>query len=351
MHQTTQISLREVAREAGVSTSTASQALRGSGRIAERTREKVRSAARRLGYQPNPLLASLAAKKFRGLPPSSNGTILIVTNDPRSWSFRLAHRIEECQTHCESLGYQFQRQEADGIGDLKEAAAQWKKDGVRGILITNSPTCHHLLRESWDDFAVVLLGGYFLEAHFHTVKSDVAHGLISLWDEGRSRGYRRIGMAMMTHNEPIMDDFVRGAVARYLMQQTDSPLPVHEGRLADRDAFLAWFEQYRPELVIGFPAVFPYWLNQAGYRVPADVACLHFGAFPGDAPAGWVEDDEKAYREAIEMLDRTIRSHQFGRPDCPAIVHIPGFWNEGGTCPPKASLSRPRRRPALADTA
>lgn len=53
------VTLIEVARAAGVSKTTASDALRNSGRVSERTRELVTSTAARLGYSPNASAQSL----------------------------------------------------------------------------------------------------------------------------------------------------------------------------------------------------------------------------------------------------------------------------------------------------
>lgn len=54
-----------VAQEAGVSTSTVSQVLSGSGRISTKTREKVLEAARRVNYQRDNLAAALRSKQFK----------------------------------------------------------------------------------------------------------------------------------------------------------------------------------------------------------------------------------------------------------------------------------------------
>ena len=48
------VSIRDVAREAGVSVTTVSHALNGKGRLNPETRERVREIADRLGYRPNP---------------------------------------------------------------------------------------------------------------------------------------------------------------------------------------------------------------------------------------------------------------------------------------------------------
>jgi LacI family transcriptional regulator len=55
--------IHDVARAAGVSTSTVSRALNGSGRISSRTRQHVTQIAEAMGYQPNDLARSLLAKR------------------------------------------------------------------------------------------------------------------------------------------------------------------------------------------------------------------------------------------------------------------------------------------------
>lgn len=65
--------IRDVAREAGVSVATASKALNGQGRLREQTRERVREAAQRLGFRPNELAQSLHRKR--------SFTVGLISND------------------------------------------------------------------------------------------------------------------------------------------------------------------------------------------------------------------------------------------------------------------------------
>ncbi|MDP9862661.1 MULTISPECIES: LacI family DNA-binding transcriptional regulator [Streptosporangium] len=58
---TPRIGIRDVARATGLSITTVSHALSGKGRVSERTRDVVRAAAERLGYQPDPIAAGLAS--------------------------------------------------------------------------------------------------------------------------------------------------------------------------------------------------------------------------------------------------------------------------------------------------
>jgi DNA-binding LacI/PurR family transcriptional regulator len=55
------VSIRDVARESGVSVTTVSHALNGKGRLNPDTRQRVREVAERLGYRPNPAARSLVS--------------------------------------------------------------------------------------------------------------------------------------------------------------------------------------------------------------------------------------------------------------------------------------------------
>ena len=58
---TGRVSIRDVAREAGVSVTTVSHALNDKGRLNPETRQRVREVADRLGYRPNPAAKSLVS--------------------------------------------------------------------------------------------------------------------------------------------------------------------------------------------------------------------------------------------------------------------------------------------------
>ncbi|MFD6416100.1 LacI family DNA-binding transcriptional regulator [Streptomyces sp. NPDC060194] len=77
--------LLDVARAAGVSKSTASDALQGSGRVADGTRDRVREAAARLGYRPNS-----AARRLRRASTGAVGLHLPRTATRLDYYMKLA---------------------------------------------------------------------------------------------------------------------------------------------------------------------------------------------------------------------------------------------------------------------
>ncbi|OCC10172.1 LacI family DNA-binding transcriptional regulator [Streptomyces sp. PTY087I2] len=79
------VTLLDVARAAGVSKSTASDALQGSGRVAEATRDRVRAVAEQLGYRPNS-----AARRLRRASTGAVGLHLPATATRLDYYMNLA---------------------------------------------------------------------------------------------------------------------------------------------------------------------------------------------------------------------------------------------------------------------
>ncbi|MGW5929249.1 LacI family DNA-binding transcriptional regulator [Streptomyces anulatus] len=79
------VTLLDVARTAGVSKSTVSDALQGSGRVAEATRDRVRAVAEELGYRPNS-----AARRLRRASTGAVGLHLPATATRLDYYMNLA---------------------------------------------------------------------------------------------------------------------------------------------------------------------------------------------------------------------------------------------------------------------
>lgn len=59
MQSDRQVTLKQIALEAGVSVMTVSRALRNQPSSASATRQRIQQIAERLGYRPNPLVSAL----------------------------------------------------------------------------------------------------------------------------------------------------------------------------------------------------------------------------------------------------------------------------------------------------
>lgn len=172
------VTLVELARAAGVSKTTASDALRNSGRVSEQTRQHVVSVANRLGYSPNP--------SARSLRRGSTGAIglhvpEILTRSEYYMSFVFgvveeAARQDYDVTLITSRRGTFPRVDGVVLGDPLEA-----DEVVRGLMTSTVPvvTCERFTGGA-EPVGVVL--------------SDHAAALTDLLDHLRSAGAGRIAL-------------------------------------------------------------------------------------------------------------------------------------------------------------
>jgi DNA-binding LacI/PurR family transcriptional regulator len=121
--------LADVAAEAAVSVSTASRALRETGSVSEETRRRVRSAARRVGYEPNRFARSLRTR-------SSNFIGLIVPDIAIGFYARV---VKGAQDALERAGYQVLVMNTEREAEREaEALRTLAAHRVHGVLLATS---------------------------------------------------------------------------------------------------------------------------------------------------------------------------------------------------------------------
>ena len=122
--------LHDVARESGVSTSTAARVLSGNGQAAASTRDRVLDASKRLGYVPNAVA--------RGLRSQSTNLIGVLIADlGNAFYAELAAGAEDT---LRTRGYQMLLADSDGgRPEIELSAAQtFQSMQIDGLIITPS---------------------------------------------------------------------------------------------------------------------------------------------------------------------------------------------------------------------
>jgi DNA-binding LacI/PurR family transcriptional regulator len=134
------ITIRDVARRAGVSLSTVSQVLNGrAGYASPATRDRVLNAARDLGYRPNALA--------RGLVTSRTGTLgVVITDITRGFFTQVVGSIEQVTS---AQGYSVLLACAEGVRPEQRALETFIDKRVDGIICmssTASTSADHILQ-------------------------------------------------------------------------------------------------------------------------------------------------------------------------------------------------------------
>jgi LacI family transcriptional regulator len=123
------VSLRDVARRSGVSVSTASRALRGSGRISAATEARVRAAASTLGYRPN--------ASARALRTARSGFVGLVITNLANTSF---HTVAEAiQREVARRGFQLMLTVTGGDPEAERAALRTLAEhSAAGVIVVGA---------------------------------------------------------------------------------------------------------------------------------------------------------------------------------------------------------------------
>ncbi|MFJ6232657.1 LacI family DNA-binding transcriptional regulator [Streptomyces griseus] len=174
------VTLLDVARAAGVSKSTVSDALQGSGRVAEATRDRVRAVAEELGYRPNS-----AARRLRRASTGAVGLHLPATATRLDYYMNLAFGAVE-------------RAQEDGLDMMllgpSGAAGGRIASRVDGLLVIDPESGDSAVPGLLDAGVPVVTGERYLGpagGPSGAVVCDNAASLTALLDHVTERGARR----------------------------------------------------------------------------------------------------------------------------------------------------------------
>lgn len=182
-----QASIKDIAREAGVSHPTVSRALNDSPLVSPETKRRIRGIAREMGYMPNAVARSLLQNR-------TNTVGLIVTSISDPFLGEVAHGIEEVARPA-GLSVFLSSSYNEPEEELR-IVETFHRRRVDGIIVASSrfagSYAHELARV---DVPVVLVSSQVDEAHerLHGVTVDDHGGAASAVEHLLALGHRRIG--------------------------------------------------------------------------------------------------------------------------------------------------------------
>jgi DNA-binding LacI/PurR family transcriptional regulator len=345
------VTLQQVALRVGCSVATASHALSGSGSVRAETRERVRAAAEALGYRPDPMLSALATYRRQASQPraTANLAFLVYPLRPTEWSRgHVAQDIyQAARGAAEELGYALDLFDLNEWPDLEKAARVLLDRGVRGLIFPFHRNRPDLPGFPLAEFAAVEIGALpAVHPEMDRVTMNDFQAMRITWSQLRARGYRRIGLALSASTDANSGGAWSAAyLAAQRAADLPDPPPIHELGTEAGDyfgAFRAWYEEHRPDAVISRKSVRAH-LEALGLRAPEDIGYANLGVPEIGAPtSGTVFNQAEIGRNAVAMLDHSLRHGRLGLPACPRTVLLHPRWNEGRTLrPPEGRADGP----------
>lgn len=177
--------ISDVAREAGVSRSTASRAVSGAGYVAAPVRERIRSAAERIGYVPDSVARSLRHRTSRAIG--------VLISDLRNPFY--ADVATGAEQRLRSRGYHIILANSDGLAEEERAAATlFSGSRVAGVIV--APVSPIASRLAAAGVAVVEIDRQMAAGDCDAVMVENAAAAAAATTHLIGLGHRRIGLLL-----------------------------------------------------------------------------------------------------------------------------------------------------------
>jgi LacI family transcriptional regulator len=334
------VTLREVARHAGVSVMTASRALRNQANVSSATRDAVLKAAQDLNYRPNPLVSALMSYRRASRVFRDTLTIAFITNFTARTSWKTskinADFFEGASAASERHGYkleEFWLREPNMSGRRLSQILYHRN--INGILIAPLPVALGHMRLDWDLFSAVALGYSLALPRLHRAVNHQFRSMRTALRRLRKSGYRKIGLALRASiDERVEHHYTGGYLADQNRLEKEHHVPLHvvPDKEWDKKAFQKWFAKNKPDVVVTHHEEVLDWLQSMNVDVPNDVGFVHLnlpdrsGRF-----AGIYQNGPSVGVAAVDFLVAMLQRNERGIPTLAHSILVEGTWMEGQT--------------------
>jgi LacI family transcriptional regulator len=328
------VTIRDVAKEAGVSVMTVSYALRGHTKISQATREKVQQVAEAMGYRPDPEVSKLM-RHLRDTRRTAFSHSLAFIN---SWPDKSEHTkgylggvYRGALRRADELGFKL---EPFWLGDYKgneeKLSAVLHTRGIPGLLLPPWYRPEASPAFQWEHFAVVTTTLSIHEPKLHRVANHFHHNMELALNQLILRGYKRIGFIETEDFRSREERMASGAYHNYAAEQSARRrIPTLVFTPGDTAPLFDWYDRHKPDAIIG-SLKRPYdRLSERGVRFPEDCGFLCLDALQHPQLAAVDAHPEDLGHAAVDSLVAQIFRNETGLPDLPKLTLIEGHFRDG----------------------
>jgi LacI family transcriptional regulator len=335
------LTLRDIARHAGVSATTVSKALRNHPKISAARRAEIMALAERLGYRRNPALSAWMRHVREVRRPPAGETLAYVTSRSLAETLRArgawAHRYHAgALALARQLGFRCTTFALEDHGkDWEQLFRMLHQRGVRGVAI--GPLAG-LPPPPFADprFSIAAIESLAPDLPVDWVATDHYTGMLRAIEEARRRGHRRIGYIRSTFTTPEHERW-RAAFALHQMdaKETDRVPPLEPGEDGRAEKDLGeWLRRHRPSVIVSPDGSILGRLRRLGVSVPRDLAYITLDQEGAPAGvAGVKQRMEDVGRALVRLLAMKIELNETGPSEVPRSVLLQPLWVDGRTLP------------------
>lgn len=345
------VTLRDIAKQLGVSHSTVVMALRNDHSISPERRKQVRRAAKEMGYKPDPFLSGLAAYSRSRVSARERGVIAWVNHWKSPKRLRQFREFDAywkgASESARRFGYRVDEVRWGMDCSPKRFEQILLARGIQGVLIPPHDELLDWKDFDWEKFSVLRFGMSVQNPDSNQVTSDVFRAIVMAMRQIHEYGYRRIGFTVNEEfNARLGGNFLSGYFYAQTLLNSDPVLPplltTFKAR-GDRDftqqrrALERWLREYKPDAVLTTDIELPDLLRELGLRIGTDIAVAGTSILDIPMDAGIDQRSEAVGRIAVEMLVKQINVNERGEPPDPCRIMVESRWRDGSSLPKRQS--------------
>lgn len=334
------VTLRDIGTACKVTAAAVSLALHNHPSIPPATRERIRAAAQRLGYRPDPALAALNAYRRQklGLTPGVTIGYLTCFDTALGWKRDLFFRetYGGAKNRATALGYRLEHFWMNEPGVTSARMAQvLESRGIRGLLVAPLPGPGGTIELPWERFATVAIGPSLSRPMLHSAATNHYQVMQLALERLRASGYRRIGFVVDVQVD--LRHQKRFEAAFQLDQQDNSAprdrIPMLLRSAPDAGKLRAWLQRTRPDVVIHHDDKLLAELIAVGWPVPRAVGFASLNCLGDPRVTGISIPPALISATAVDRLHMMLHENETGVPARPTSLVLNGTWVAGETAP------------------
>lgn len=329
------ITLRDIAKAAGVHYTTVARALRNSPALPIATRQRIQAIADELGYTPDPMMSALSSYRLSRRKESYQGVIGWIDgySSPPPISKAM---FEGAKERAGEMGYNLESFRGDSSSGTRTEESLNRvllARGVRNLIIAPHFSANSKLDLDWKLYSAVSVSLSVAWPPLNLITNDQFYNITLTMAQLRKLGYRRIGFIL---ERRLVEITAKRWLGGYLASQQElAPKDRLEPLIFDNfpspEVLRCWWKRWKPDALVTEEFLWRKKLSQVlNLRCPDEIGIaalsLRQDSAGNETMSGIQERHDLVGAFAIEHLVRMEHMDERGIPASPFMTLVQGEW-------------------------
>ncbi|WFB36266.1 LacI family DNA-binding transcriptional regulator [Kiritimatiellota bacterium B12222] len=337
------VTLRDVAKKAGVGLATASRALRDDPATKAATREKVKQVAKKMGYRPDTGMTHLIERRWQGKRQQQDMNVGYLYNGKCESAEVCRKEYQSFKKTAHHMGYSLLEIDMSDFPNCGKLLQRLRVLGVEGLLIGVLPEVPYDLDAVCDKYPAVSINISRYRPKCPIIMHDEFTAITEVWKNLHDMGYKRIGVLLPKYPDSVSTDLRLGAILtrRSLERPKKNSIPLlYYDSIASEfpKIFESWMEKHHPDVVISYGGQTSKNIEALGYSIPEQIGYATYNLWQQESIgtiAGYFRDATTICNKGLQLLNMMVRTSRVGSSNAGMMEMLAGEWKDGETLPRK----------------